>query len=224
MIAYFCKSIQLLERMSHCLWHFVWSKWTIYVLPWLICAQWRSFILITIALIKIWYENIVRNILATHITSGICLSCFSTIYGLFFFSIPEESVLGGQDWKYLFSSLIHQCNAYPLHFNYKSLPNKNQTKQCLHQLSLELKTVGIFCVIWEGLEFYKDSYSNACHRNIGFLICQFGNIPARPLSPSTLNMTMAERSKDKKLFLYHSEPEKTKRQKRQKKRQKNRKT
>ena len=74
------------------------------------------------------------------------------------------------------------------------------------------KTVGIFCVIWEGLEFYKDSYSNACHRNIGFLICQFGNILARPLSPSTLNMTMAERSKDKKLFLYHSEPEKTKRQ------------
>ena len=77
---------------------------------------------------------------------------------------------------------------------------------------LELKTVGISCVLWERLQSYKDSYSNACHRNIGFLICQFGNIQARPLSPSTLNMTMAERSKDKKLFLYHSEPEKTKRQ------------
>ena len=76
---------------------------------------------------------------------------------------------------------------------------------------LELKTVGISCVLWERLQSYKDSYSNAGHRNIGFLICQFGNIPARPLSPSTLNMTKAERSKDKKLFLYHSEPEKTKR-------------
>ena len=58
----------------------------------------------------------------------------------------------------------------------------------IHQLSLYLELY--FCVLWEGLEFYKDSHSNDCHRNIGFLICQFGNIPARLLSPSTLNMTM----------------------------------
>ena len=191
----------------------MWSKWTIYVLPWLICAQWRSFTLITIALIKVWSKNIVRNILVTLITSEICLSCFSTIYGLFFFSIPEESVLGDQDWNSLFSSLIHQCIACPLHFNHKSLPKKNKkTVLTPIELAFRIKTVGIFCVLWEWLEFYNDSYSNACHRTIGFLICQFGNIQARPLSPSTLNMTMAERSKDKKLFLYHSEPEKTKRQ------------
>ena len=33
LIRYFCKSIQLLETQLHCLWYFVWSKWTIHFLP-----------------------------------------------------------------------------------------------------------------------------------------------------------------------------------------------
>ena len=112
MIAYFCKSIQLLERLSHCLWHFVWSKWTIYVLPWLICAQWRSFILITIALIKIWSENIVRNILVTLITSEICLSCFCTIRGLLFFSFLKNQFWVVKIWILCF--LLWSINAMPI--------------------------------------------------------------------------------------------------------------
>ena len=66
-------------------------------------------------------------------------------------------------------------------------------------------------MIFQTSEFSGPNHSNSngCHLNIElFPICQFGNIPAclQPSFPSTLNMTIACRSKDKKLFLYHHSP------------------